>query len=141
MKRRIVLDTSVLVAGLRSRGGASFRLLSLVGTGVFKHCLSVGLLFEYEAAIKRLGAVSKLSSRQMDAVLDYLCASAHRQEIHYLWRPVLRDPCDDLVLEGGIAGECECIVTHNVRDFAGSERWGVRVLTPAEFLIEIEEKK
>jgi putative PIN family toxin of toxin-antitoxin system len=134
-----VLDTNVLVSGLRSRRGAAFRLLSLVGTGAFEHCLSVGLLFEYESTLKRPGMVAKLSPRQLDAILDYLCSSAHRQEIHYLWRPALRDPSDDLVLEVAVAGECQSIVTYNVRDFVGSERFGIRVRTPVEFLTELEE--
>lgn len=138
VKRRVVLDTNVLVAGLRSRRGAAFRLLTLAGTGAFEYCLSVGLLFEYESALKRPGVVPKLNHRQLDAILDYLCASAIRQEIHYLWRPVLRDPSDDLVLEVAVASECESIVTYNVRDFVGSERFGIRVQTPAEFLAEME---
>jgi putative PIN family toxin of toxin-antitoxin system len=136
-----VLDTNVLVSGLRSRRGAAFRLLSLMGTGAFEHCLSVGLLFEYESALKRPGMVAKLSPRQLDAILDYLCSSAHRQEIYYLWRPALRDPSDDLVLEVAVAGECQSIVTYNVRDFVGSERFGIRVQTPAEFLTELEEDR
>ena len=139
MKLRVVLDTNVLVSGLRSRRGAAFRLLSLAGTGAFEHCLSVGLLFEYESALKRPGMVAKLSSRQLDAILDYLCSSAHRQEVYYLWRPVLRDPSDDLVLEVAVAGECQSLVTYNVRDFVGSERFGIRIQTPAEFLTELEE--
>jgi len=139
VKPRVVFDTNVLVTGLRSRRGAAFRLLALAGTGAFEHCLSVGLLFEYESALKRPGVVPKLNHRQLDAILDYLCASAFRQEIHYLWRPVLRDPGDDLVLEVAVAGECESIVTYNLRDFAGSERFGIRVQTPREFLAEMEE--
>jgi predicted nucleic acid-binding protein len=129
------------VSGLRSRRGAAFRLLSKVGTGAFEHCLSVGLLFEYESALKRPGMLANLSLRQLDAILDYLCSSAHRQEIHYLWRPALRDPSDDLVLEVAVAGECQSIVTYNVRDFVGSERFGIRVQTPAEFLTELEEDR
>lgn len=134
-----MLDTNVLVSGLRSRRGAAFRLLSLVGTETFEHCLSVGLLFEYESALKRPGMIAKLSPRQLDTILDYLCSSAHRQEIYYLWRPVLGDPSDDLVLEVAVAGECESIVTYNARDFVGSERFGIRIQTPAEFLMELEE--
>ena len=134
-----MLDTNVLISGLRSRRGAAFRLLSMVGTGAFEHCLSVGLLFEYESALKRPGMVAKLSPRQLDAILDYLCSCAHRQEIYYLWRPALRDPSDDLVLEVAVAGECQSIVTYNVRDFVGSERFGIRVQTPAKFLTELEE--
>ena len=139
VKLRVVLDTNVLVSGLRSRRGAAFHLLSMVGTGAFEHCLSVGLLFEYESALKRPGMVAKINPRQMDAILDYLCSSAHRQGIYYLWRPALRDPSDDLVLEVAVAGECQSIVTYNVRGFVGVGRFRIRVQTPAEFLAELEE--
>ena len=134
-----MLDTNVLIASLRSRRGAAFRVLTLVGTGAFEHCLSVGLLFEYESTLKRPGMVARLTPRQVDAILDYLCTTAHRQEIHYLWRPVLRVPNDDLLLEVAVAGECASIVTYNGRAFVGSERIGVRVHTPTEFLAELED--
>ena len=141
MAARVVLDTNVLVAALRSRRGAAYRLLSLVGSGGFEHSLSVGLLFEYEAALKRPGAGIRLPRRRVDEVLDYLAATAHRHQIYYLWRPVLKDPGDDLVLEIAVAGGCEVIVTYNVRDFAGSDQFGLRVLTPAQFLDELETQR
>jgi putative PIN family toxin of toxin-antitoxin system len=138
VKHRVVLDTNVLVAGLKSRRGAAFQLLALAGTGSFEHCLSVGLLFEYESTLTRPGLIHNLSRRRLDAILDYLCTSAHRQKIHYLWRPALPEPGDDLVLEVAVAGECDTIVTYNIRDFAGIERFGIRVQTPREFLVEME---
>jgi predicted nucleic acid-binding protein len=129
------------VAGLRSRRGAAYRLLTLVGAGAFEHCLSVGLLFEYEAVTKRQGMVAGLSERQLDAILDYLAASGRRQEIHYLWRPVLRDPSDDLILEVAVAGECQAIVTYNLRDFVAATSFGIRVLKPAECLAGLGKKR
>lgn len=138
MPLQVVLDTNVVVAALRSRRGAAHRLLSLVGTGAFEHSLSVGLLFEYEAALTRPGIGILLPRRRLEDVLDYLAASARRQQIHYLWRPVLRDPSDDLVLEVAVAGGCQAIVTYNVRDFAGSDRFSIRVVTPAQFLAAME---
>lgn len=134
MARRIVLDTNVLVAGLRSSLGASNRLLELVGTGRFTHVVSVALLFEYEAALMRPESGIRLSRRAINDVLDYLCAAGHRQEIYFLWRPTLPDPSDDLVLEVAAHGRCDRIVTFNTRDFVGSERFGVQVETPARFL-------
>jgi predicted nucleic acid-binding protein len=74
----------------------------------------------------------------LDDILDFLVASGKRQQIHYLWRPVLRDPSDDLMLEVAVAGRCDAIVTFNVRDFSGAERFGVRVMTPGEFLADLE---
>ena len=114
------------------------RLLTLVGSDVFEHCLSVALLFEYEAAVKRPGVGIRLPHRILDEILDYLAASARRLRIHYLWRPVLSDPRDDLVLEVAVAGGCNTIVTYNGRDFAGAGQFGIRIQTPAEFLRELE---
>jgi predicted nucleic acid-binding protein len=136
MERRIVIDTNVLVAGLRSRQGASYRLLSLAGSGAFQHCLSVPLLFQYEDALKRRGTVP-ISTQAVEDIIDYLCTTADRREIYFLWRPQLPDAGDDLVLEVAVAGRCDTIVTFNQRDFVGSERFGVRVQTPAVFLTSL----
>jgi putative PIN family toxin of toxin-antitoxin system len=136
MSRRIVIDTNVLVAGLRSRKGASFRLLSLVGSDAFQHCVSVPLLFQYEDVLRRKGLV-RVSREVVDDTLDYLCASADRREIYFLWRPQLPDAGDDLVLEVAVAGRCDTIVTFNLRDFVGAERFGVRAQTPASFLTSL----
>lgn len=134
----IVMDTSVLVAALRSRRGASFELLSRVGTGRFELVVSVALVLEYEAVGTRHLEASGLDAADLDAVLDYLCAVADRRRIHYLWRPTLRDPGDDLVLEVAVSGGASFIITFNERDFAGAERFGVRVSRPGPFLRALE---
>lgn len=128
----------MVVAGLRSNRGASYRLLSLVGSGRFVHALSVALAFEYESAVLRPEAGVRLPREVVDDVLDYLCSSAARQRIHFLWRPVLPDPSDDLVLEVAAQAQCTWIVTFNVRDFRGSERFGIQALTPSAFLQFLE---
>lgn len=139
---QVVLDTNVLVAGLRSQRGASFRLLSLVGADRrFEINLSVPLVLEYESALKRPGKVPELTNDDIDSVLDYLCSVGHHREIYFLWRPVLRDPKNDMVLEVAVEASCELVVTHNLRDFRGIERYGVRPLSPSEFLREIGEIK
>lgn len=140
MKRwRVVLDISVLVAALRSRRGASYRLLSLLGDERFETNISVPLLLEYEAAAKRLIGTIPLTEEDIAAILDYICAVSRRWKLHYLWRPVLRDPKDEMVLELAVTAGCEFIITHNVRDFEGAEQFGIRVVTPREFLVEIGE--
>ena len=139
MARRVVLDSNVIVAGLRSRRGASFRVLSLVGTGVFTHCLSVPLLFEYEDVLKRPGIVP-IGRETVEDILDGLCATADRHPLYFLWRPQLSDAADDLVLEIAVTAQCDTIVTFNRRHFLGSERFGVRIQTPAEFLLALHEK-
>ena len=140
MTPRVVLDTNVVVAGLRSRLGASHRLLSLAGTDRFVHFISVALLFEYETAVMRPESGIELPRAAIDDVLDYLCAS-QRQDIYFLWRPTLPDPGDDLVLEVAAHGRCDRIVTFNTRDFAGSERFGVTAETPGAFLRSLEIKR
>ena len=134
---RIVLDTNVLVAGLRSRRGASFRLLSMLGTGRFEIAISVALVLEYEDVLRRQAADLGLDEADVADVIDYLCAVGRRERIHYLWRPYLRDPKDDHVLELGVAANCEGIVTFNIRDFDGVERFGLWILTPLAFLERI----
>jgi putative PIN family toxin of toxin-antitoxin system len=135
---RVVLDTNVLVAAFRSRDGASNRLLRGVGTesGV-EVCVSVPLVLEYEMALKRIAGVDE---ERIDAVLDYLCAVGDRREIYFLWRPFLRDPADEMVLEVAVGAGASAIVTHNVRDFKGVEdRFGIRVVTPGQILMELRE--
>ncbi len=133
------MDTNVVVAGLRSNRGASFKLLSLVGTDAFDIAVSVPLVLEYEAAVLRALPATNLTDSDVDDLLDYLCSVGIAQTIHYLWRPSLRDPNDDHLLELAVAGACESIVTFNRRDFAGAEKFDVRVEAPAEFLRRIGE--
>ncbi len=134
---QVVLDTNVLVSGLRSRRGAAFKLLELVGSGRFDTHISVPLVLEYEDALSRQVTARRVSQAVMDAVLDFHCQVATHHPIFFLWRPFLRDPKDDMVLELAVKAGCEMIVTYNVRDFAGVERFGIRVLSPVEFLAEI----
>lgn len=132
---RVVLDTNVLVAALRSRRGMAFRLLSLLGTGRFETAVSVPLIFEYEDVLVRetIGIPESAASD----VIDYLCKVSCQQDVQFLWRPYLKDPADDFVLELAVASRSEAIVTHNVKDFRGAERFGVDICRPAEFLAQI----
>lgn len=86
-------------------------------------------------------SASPYTEDDIRAFLDYFCDAAIRQEIFFLWRPFLRDPGDDLVLEVAVAARCEAIVTHNVRDFTGARKLGIRVLKPGEFLAELRRSK
>ena len=112
----VVLDSSVLVAALRSRQGASFRLLELLRDAQFEIAVSVPLALEYEAVLVRHAAELNLSREAAVGVVDFLCSVAHRQDIHFLWRPSLPDPQDEFVLELAVAANCEAIITHIVRN-------------------------
>jgi len=136
-----VIDTSVLVAAWRSRQGASFALVSQVGSGKFEVAVSVPLVLEYESALLRNLAPSKLTPGDVRIFLDFICSVAKKQDIFFLWRPMLRDPNDDMVAEVAVAAACDAIITNNTRDFAGLERFQIAVQTPREFIKTLGEKK
>ena len=137
MGQRVAIDTNVLISGLRSSRGASYRLLTLVGSSRFEIALSVPLALEYEEVAKRMSAKLGLSLADVDELIDYLCGVAHLQEIYFLWRPLLRDAEDDHVLELAVEAGCDLIVARHVRDFAGSETLGVAAIEPGELLRRI----
>ena len=136
MKRyQVVVDTNVLVAALRSRKGASYKLLSLVDARKFTINVSVPLMLEYEDAAKRNTIISVfLNSEEIDDILDYVCTVANKRKIFFLWRPYLKDPKDDFVLELAVEAQCDYIITYNKEDFVDIERFGIKTLTPKEFL-------
>lgn len=131
MKRNVILDTNVLVAALKSSLGASFQLLSMVEHDRFVLHLSTPLVAEYEAVLKR--GLTPLSAAEIDDVIDFLCSKAVLNPIFYLWRPMLKDPGDDFVLELAVKSNA-MIVTWNTADFKPAAQLGVAVVTPREFL-------
>lgn len=66
--------------------------------------------------------------------LRYLASLAHPQDVHFLWRPFLRDSDDDMVLECAVASGSQFIVTHNMKDFRRIEELKVQAIKPADFL-------
>jgi predicted nucleic acid-binding protein len=138
---RVVLDTNVLVAAARSRLGASFALVSSIPSPAFEPCLSVGLYAEWQDVLTRPENLPPgLTHEDALAFVRYVAGQCHLQEIHFLWRPFLPDPDDDMVLELALAAGCRHIITHNVKDFAGSEQLGVTPLSPRDFLTLIRTK-
>ena len=137
----IVLDTNVIVAALRSKKGASYKLLSLVGTHTFEIHDSVALILEYEDVLQRHRAELGLSQEDVSTLIDSLVSMAHHHQIYFLWRPFLSDVNDELILELAVSANCEYIVTHNISDFRGTEKFGVKAITPKEFWQIIREVK
>lgn len=137
--RRIVLDTSVVVAGLRSRSGAGNAVLRLVATRRVVLLATPPLFLEYEDALKRAEhrLVHGLTLEQVDEFLAELAALIEPVELHFRWRPQVHDPGDEMVLEAAINGDADAIVTYNVKDFASAgNRFSLAVLRPAELLRE-----
>ena len=129
---KIVIDTNVIVSALKSRNGYSFRLLSIYDDERFHISISVPLILEYEDAIKREKSKIGLINEDIEAILDYICSIGKKREIYYLWRPYLKDPKDDMVLELAVESESDFIITFNKSDFKGIDRFGINVLTPKE---------
>jgi putative PIN family toxin of toxin-antitoxin system len=135
---RIVIDTNVLVAALRSNRGASFRLLQNIDSAKFTVVVTVPLVLEYEEQLKAQSPSMGLKARDIDDVLDYVCSIAEPVAVFFLWRPTLRDADDDMLLEAAVAGQCSRIITFNQRDFEDAKRFGITIQSPGEFLKEIQ---
>jgi len=131
---QIILDTNIIYSALRSRNGASFLLFSLLPSMKFSLNISVPLILEYEDVLKRSSNDLKFSYDEIDRILDYLCSISNKHEVFYLWRPLLRDPGDDLILELAVKAKCTYIVTYNKQDFEGVDAFGLRVVDAREFL-------
>ena len=136
---QIVLDTNVIYAALRSKRGASYRLLSLLDSDKFEVNLSVPLVIEYEDVLKRKQDSLTFSEARIDQFLDYLCMVGNWHEVFFLWRPILKDPEDDMILELAVRANCQYIVTYNKQDFQGVEKFGIQLATAKEFLQNIKE--
>lgn len=141
MKVRALLDTNILVAGLSSQLGASFAVIQHALAGRFEMLASPALWLEYEAVLKRgdIHALHQLSEADVDDILNGLAGVVVPVQSHYLWRPQLRDPNDEMVLEAAVNGQASCLVTLNIRDFTpAARRWGLKLLAPGEFLQLLE---
>jgi putative PIN family toxin of toxin-antitoxin system len=139
---RLVLDTSTMVAALRSEAGASRRLLVSGLERRITLLASVPLMIEYEAVMTRPEHLeaARLSREDVRMLLDAVAAVAEPVRLSFLWRPIVRDPDDDMVLEAAVNGRAEAIVTFNWRDFdKGARRFGVAVLSPGEALRRLED--
>ncbi|MEY2879644.1 MAG: hypothetical protein RLZZ15_2024 [Verrucomicrobiota bacterium] len=134
---RVILDTNVIVSALRSAEGASFRLIALVRAGKLQPAVTAPLAFEYQDVVSRRGLLPHLTPRELDAFLDWFVSVSSHHNVHFLWRPLLNDPQDDMVLEAAVSAAADFLVTHNVRDFRGGIGFGFRVVTPGALLRQL----
>ncbi len=137
---RIVLDTSVVVAALRTRLGAGNAVLRLVAQRRVVALATPPLFLEYEDVLKRPEhqLVHGLTPEAVDQFLAELAALVEPVEVHFQWRPQSRDPNDEMVLEAAINGEADALVTYNIQDFAeAGERFRISVLRPGDLLKKV----
>jgi putative PIN family toxin of toxin-antitoxin system len=140
---RTVLDTAVLVAAIRSNKGASHQLVRAALENRFELLLSVPLLLEYEAVLKRPEHLkaSGGTTREIDKLLGALIAVSKPVYRAFFWRPLLRDADDDMVLEAAMSGHADFLVTFNRRDFEpAASQLGIAIVSPQETLREIRRR-
>jgi len=132
---RVVIDTNVVIAGLRAKRGASFEIVSSMLQNRLDFLISVPLLLEYEEVMKRTAPdlLPHFTLAEKDVFLNGLARFGLRPKIFYLWRPFLRDPDDDMLVELAVAGSATHIVTSNTGDFDGVDHIGIAVTTPQDF--------
>ena len=125
---RLVLDTDVLVAGLRSETGASRVLLMAVEAGVIQPLVSVATVLEYEAVLTRTEQLTamRLTRAAVDDYLDDFVATAEEVSPYYNHGGIVRDPNDDKFVTAAHNGNAEAIVTFNIRDYCPARRPGHR---------------
>ena len=127
---RVILDTNILFSGLYSTEGASYCLLRAVSSGSLIPCISLNLFLEYEEILISSSKKLNLSDETISLFLDDILSVSDRVSVYFKWRPLLIDPCDDMVAETAVAAGVHYLVTHNVKDFKGLECFGVDVVTP-----------
>jgi putative PIN family toxin of toxin-antitoxin system len=137
MVRRVVVDTSVVVAALRTRSGAGNAVFRLIASRRLVPLATPPLFLEYEDVLK--GPAQRLAhgrtEDKIDAFLAELAALAEPVGVRFLWRPQLRDSADEMVLEAALNGQADALVTYNVADFASAgERFAIPILRPLDLL-------
>jgi putative PIN family toxin of toxin-antitoxin system len=138
---RYVVDTDVIVSATRSPTGASAALLLTALDGLFVLVANVPLVVEYEATcgLAEHQLAAGLNENQVVQFLDALAALVDPVETHFLWRPRLRDPADEMVLEAAVNGRADAIVTFNLRDYGSiPSNFGIELLKPSEALKRIK---
>ncbi|MEM9777750.1 MAG: putative toxin-antitoxin system toxin component, PIN family [Chloroflexota bacterium] len=136
---RVAVDTNVLVAALRSPNGASRVILQQLAQQRFEAVASVAMMLEYEAVLKRPEhlEVFKLTLEEVEMFLNGLAKLVVPITPFFLWRPMLKDPADEHVLEAAVNGFADAIVTFNLNDFGPAQRFGLEVIRPNLFLQRI----
>ena len=137
MPLRAIIDTNVFLSALWSTHGAAFEIFSELRRGHWQMVLSNHLLFEYEELGKRNATEMGLALEDIDAVLDALCTTAEQCRLEPDWVPRLTDPDDEPLLQLAVEGRVSIIVTRNIRHLNPAQKFGIEVLTPAEFLARL----
>ena len=131
---QIVIDTNVILAGLRSKNGASYKLLSILNDKRFQINISATLIFEYEEILKREKQQIGLTNEEIDDIINGICYLANHHDIFYIWRPLAKDKDDDFLIDLALKCQAQFIISYNDKDLRPIEKFGVSIITPKQFL-------
>lgn len=135
---QIVIDTNVLVTAMRSRRGRSNELLRRLGDPRWQVNISAALILEYEEVLMRQAATGAFSERVAMVIVDRFCALGRENAIFYRWRPSLPDADDEFLLDLAVRCQCDYLITFNPRDLIAASTFGIRIVTPGQFLTIME---
>lgn len=136
---QIVIDTNVILAGLSSNKGASYKLLSILNDQRFQINISTTLIFEYEEILKRKQQKIGLDNEDIDEIINGICHLANHHEIFYIWRPLAKDKDDDFLIDLALKCQAQFIISYNNKDLKPIEKFGISILTPKQFLLLLGE--
>lgn len=131
---QIVIDTNVILAGLRSKKGASYKLLTLLNDQRFQLNVSATLIFEYEEILKREHQQLGLTTEDIDNIINGICHLANHHQIFYIWRPLAKDQDDDFIIDLALKCQANLIISYNEKDLKPIQKFGISILTPKQFL-------
>ena len=137
---RFVLDTDVVIAAMRSPSGASSAILKAALDSQVQILVGVALVLEYEAKCteSKHYTAAGISHRSALNFVDTIATLAEPIDMHFFWRPQLRDPADEMVLETAVNGRANSIVTFNLRHYGDApRRFGIEVLQPSQAIWRI----
>jgi putative PIN family toxin of toxin-antitoxin system len=130
----VIIDTNVILSGLKSQKGQSYKILQKILNGGIHFAISVPLVLEYEAVLKRELNRDIFTDRDINDFINFICKAGEPTKIYYLWRPFLKDPYDDHILEVAITANCKYIITYNKKDFEKAKDIGIQAITPYEYM-------
>ena len=133
-----VIDTNVFVGALQRGDGVNRKILELCFLDELEPLMTDTLYYEYESLMGRshLFEHSMFSQNERESFFDDFCSICRWVDIHYRWRPNLKDEGDNHVIELAIAGGADCVLTWNKKDFRHADLIlpDIKVVTPVEFL-------
>ncbi|MCW1922330.1 putative toxin-antitoxin system toxin component, PIN family [Luteolibacter arcticus] len=133
----VVLDSNAMLSALKSSTGASFEVIRRLRSGAFTPPVTAPLVFEYQDVLSRRALLPHLGQADIEGFIDWFVSLSSLHKVHFLWRPLLSDPKDDMVLEAAMASAADHLVTYNLSDFRPAAKLGLSVLTPAGLLSKL----